>query len=424
MGNIRKKLFLDKHYKMERFSLMFLVLIFLLVISMSIGFYQNTVKNNHLISEKALYNTQVKTSKTGVNGAVTGVYSNENHTKALVMLRFSDINTISTDAKNYNMFITSADVSRNQRRFTSTPTGGVYVFGDTGYIGLYLVNNAGFDKQILQITVRANLELVDSGDSNPKEREDGDKSFEKFDQFVVYCNPGAKEATNISALETEGMPEASLLYRDIVSYNETLHTKEINLKQLAKIETALNRIKEHESRVISHGVDIPELPDVLAGDSITSEKEDDKTIYNYKVQTDFKGALHFNWQENTIKDGYLKEAMGNYPNHSSLKGRDFLVTQALDSKENASSPKLDIRTWKMKDGRLIEDLNTNTSANDEYMKINKACQDYIKVLNEYYRLKLDYQTKTQVDFIRSEVTLDSITDLHTLHIGEDVVLVY
>lgn len=427
MKNIKDKFFLGRHQKMERFSLGFFVLSVVLVFTLVVGFRQNMIKNSHLISDKAMYNETIKTSKTEVQGRVLGVYGNKSHTKSLVLLHFADINKISTDAKNYNMFITSANVDGNQRRFTSKPTGGVYVFGDTGYVGLYLVNNAGFDKQILQVTVRANLELVakDSEDTRevPKGQE-GDASFAKFDQFTIYCNPGAAQVKYINALENEGTPDAALLYRDAVSNEETLVAKEINKKQLENIEIALNNVKEHTERIEKRGVVVSDLPEVVIGDAINREKKGDEIFYKYNVKTDFKGALHFDWQNKSIQDGFVKDAMKNYQDLTVSSGKDFLVAQALDAKENPQSLNLNSKNWKLKDGRLIEDLNTGTSANDEYVSLNKACQDYAKVLNDYYKLKLDYQTKTQVDFLRSEILLESVSELQTTHFGDDVVTVY
>lgn len=427
MKNIKDKFFLGRHQKMERFSLGFFVLSILLVFTLVVGFRQNMIKNHHLISDKAMYNETIQTSKTKVQGQVLGVFGNKEHTKSLVLLHFSDINKISTDAKNYNIFITSANVEGNQRRFTSKPTGGVYVFGDTGYVGLYLVNNAGFDKQILQVTVRANLELVATDDGASKEvpkGKDGDASFAKFDQFTIYCNPGAQQMEYINALENEGSPDATLLYRDAVSNNETLVAKEINKKQLANIEIALNNIKEHKERIERRGIAAPDLPDVLLGDTISHEKKGDEIIYKYDVKADFKGALHFDWQTKSIQDGFVKEAMKNYHDLTASSGKDFLIAQALDAKENPTSLNLNSKDWKLKDGRFIEDLNTGTGANDEYVSLNKACQDYAKVLNDYYVLKLNYQTKTQADFIRSEVLLKTVSDLQTTHFGEGVVTIY
>lgn len=427
MKNIKDKFFLGRHQKMERFSLGFFVLSILLVFTMVVGFRQNMIKNSHLISDKAMYNELIQTSKTHVQGTVLGVYGNKTHTKSLVLLHFPDINKISTDAKNYNVFVTSADVDGNQRRFTSKPTGGVYVFGDTGYVGLYLVNNAGFDKQILQVTVRANLELVAKDNANSEEKpegKEGDTSFAKFDQFTIYCNPGASQVEYIKALEGEGSPDASILYRDAVSDKETLLAKEINKKQLENIEIALNNVKEHTKRIEKRGVVIPNLPEVLVGDTISREKKGEKIVYKYNVKNDFKGALHFDWQNKSIQDGFVKDAMKNYKNLTVSSGKDFLVAQALDAKENPTSLNLNIKDWKLKDGRLIEDLNTETNSNDEYVSLNKACQDYVKVLDDYYKLKLDYQTKTQVDFIRSEVLLGMVSDLQTTYFGDDVVTVY
>lgn len=434
MESLKNKLFMGKHQKMERFSALFLILTFALIIVTSVGFKQNNTRNNNLISEKAMFNTQFKTSKTKTDGLVTGIYTNKSHTKSLVMLRFSDINKISTNANNYNFYVTSADVAGNPKRISHEPSGGVYVFGDTGYVGLYLVNNAGFDRQVLHLTVRANLELsladIPDDDENKENKEKSkDASFDKYDQFDVFCNPGGREAIDIAALESEGTPDAAELYRDIVADGEVKYAQKENKKTLKEIEIALNKVNEHANRVNKLGVSIPELPPEVVGDMITHEsldgkKDSDDVIYDYKTQTDFKGALNFEWQGKTIQDGFLKEAMRNYNGLTSLTGKEFLVAQALDAKENNSTLNLRVSEWKMKDGRLIEDLNTGVAANDEYVSISKACQDYALVLDEYYKLKLKYQTEGLAQFIRSEVTLGTISDLQTFHSGDGVVEVY
>ena len=422
---LRDRFFMGKHQKMERFSAGFLFLVLVLLFTTTVGFRQNSIKNQNLISDKAIFTQKFVTSKTETNGLVAGVYTNTDHTKALVMLRFADINRISTDAKNYMVFVTSADVDGNPRRMNISPKGGIYVFGDTGYVGLYLVNHATFPKQVLDITVRANLELVakDPTQESSSEAAKGDSSFAKYDQFTVYCNPGGAKATVISSLDGDGMPDAAKLYRDTVANGEVEIAKQEALTQAENLRILLNQVAEHEKRVKDRGVAIPELPKEVVGDVM--EKSKDKVpVYTYKVKNDVKGALHFDWQKKTIQEGFMEEAMKNYPSLSVRSGKEFLLASALDAKENPTSLGLNVRDWKLKDGRMIEDLNTAAVTNDDYAAINKACQDYVAVLDSYYRAKLTFQTTTMAAFLRAENVLSTIQDLYSVNTEEKAFTVY
>lgn len=425
MTTWKERLFLTKHQKMEQFSIAFLCLSISAVLMLCLGLYQSFVHDQSVISDKAMFNTRFKTSKTNTSGKVVGVYSNTNKTKTMVMLKFEDTDRISIDANNYNMFVTAADVSGNMHRIKSAPIGSVYVFGDTGYVGLYLVNNAGFDKQILQITVRANLELVkqlanqSQGDEKKK-----DQSFEKFDQFNVYCNPGAEKAITISALNTDGMPDASEVYRDTVGSMKLEELKLETKASMSELEIGLNKVKEHTKRMENNNIEFPELSRMVVGDVIshTGKKSDIK--FDYKFETNAKGALEFDWQNNTFKEGFIKPAMQNYKDSTITSTKDFLMTQALDAKENKTNLQLDIRSWKLTDGRVIEDLNTTDVVNDEYTQINKVCQDYVTVLSDYYRDKINFQTKQLRKFLQLESEVKDINELCTIHQGDDVLKVY
>ena len=419
MSKLKDIFMLGRHKKMERFSASILIFSFLLILMSVLGFRQNNAKNNQIISEKALYTESFVASKTKTQGQVIGLYTNDTNTKAMILLKFGNINAMSADAKNYQVFLTAAEIAGNQQRIKSNPSGGVYIFGDTGYMGLYLVNNGGFDKQILQLTVRANVELARTENSTNYE----DNTFNQFDQFTIYCNPAGSTAGKLASLNIEGAPDASVLYRDIISNVEIESAKAKARATLLDAEVALNKIDEFRDRVLKRNVEIPALPGIMVGDSIKSEKDKEGNVtIDYSFNENMKGALDFNWQENTIEDGFIEEAKMNYGGRS-MSNKDFLVAQILDAKEN-KMPKLDADDWRLTDGRLIEDLNTGTSVNQEYKSINKACQDYINALEEYYDLKLRFQTQDLAEILQAENNLDSIEDLKSINLEKDTVVVY
>ena len=195
----------SRHKRMETFAVSFGILIFGILVVTIVSFGMFIQQQNNTLSSKAIYTTDFSTSKTNIPGTVVGVYASEDRTKAFILMKFDDVKSISTNANNYQVFMTGINGQKRRETLKSSPAGSVYVFGNSGYMGIYLVNNEGFPTQILDIVVRANAELVKKSD-NVSSENTNDESFSNYDQFRIYANPGATDATVLKCLSNGDAP--------------------------------------------------------------------------------------------------------------------------------------------------------------------------------------------------------------------------
>lgn len=315
----------NRHKKIERFGLTFIILSFLLIFMLVMGYFNNRKINNNLLSENAMYSTRFTTSRTNVSGTVEGVYTSEDKTRSFVLLKFNDISKVSLDADTYQAFLTGANLKRNKRDLMSNPAGSLYVFGTSGYFGVYLVDKSGFDKQILDLTIRANSEIVPV--ISDGRSVGGDESFKIYDQFKIYFNPAADNAEISKVLSKEEFDVVDL-YNEIVISPQEIIARENIQKTLQDMFNAQTRVEEFSDRLSNISIDgvrmkIPAGPREIRKDvvqKVYKEKPDDVDIDGkYAVvdkdlvrNSDIKSAINF--EENkrrrasgTLSD-YTKEA--------------------------------------------------------------------------------------------------------------------
>ena len=417
--SLKEKFYMGKHQKMERFSFSFIALMLTFFVVLSVGFKQNLNFNSGQLKDIAVYNTTFKTSRTGINGKVIDVYGNENKTKAFVLLKFEDIGSVSVDSKNYQMFLTPAQVAGNRRVLKNEPTGGLFVFGNTGYMGIYLINNAGFDEQILSTTIRANAELVRT--QNQAEDEVDDASFTKYDQFIVHFNPGSEKVTIAESLNGEGVPNPRDLYRDTVSSTELEMARDLLDSNLEDMRISLNRVTEYTKRVEDLNVDVPEIPVEIRGDEITTSEEG---VISYKLPSVLQGGLDYDWRNGTFKDSFIADAKKSYGLGSNVTNEQFFITQEKDRLELPTSLTVDFSQWRLKNGTLIEGLNTGLSYNEEYMAINKAMTEMVQSWDDYYKLKRTYQTQNMLVPLQLESILNRLENTSSINLDEGVLWIY
>ena len=112
---------LGDHNGIERFTTTFSAMSVSLVLILSAGLYNQFTKDSAVLAEKAIYNKEVSTSKTNTKLSVENVFVNKEKTKSFVLLKFSDILKVSTQATDYQLFMTEAKVSGNSyTRYSKT----------------------------------------------------------------------------------------------------------------------------------------------------------------------------------------------------------------------------------------------------------------------------------------------------------------
>lgn len=416
---LMEKLKLGPHYRMERFSLLFCVMVVGILVTTVSCFVAHVQTQNTTLGEQAIYSTEFETSKTGVSGKVIDVYSSEDKAKTLLLLKFDDTKVVSTNADNYQMFLTGASVEQNKQTLDGIPSGSIYMFGNTGYMGIYLVNKDGFGPQILDLVVRCNSELQTNA-SEAVDKEVEDKSFVDYDQFRVYFNPGASKAKHLDCLDGSKAPSIKDFYNEAVI---TPQEDEIHAQletQVNNMRVSLNQIHEYEERLKTEGITVPAEPSVIAGDKVITN---DDGSYTYKPATVLPGGYDLDWQHTSVVDGFIDDliAKTDSPN---MTVDQYFAMMTREANGDASGNKLDTNNieWQLNDGTLISSLSGGKSS--RYTKYMEMCNDLTNAWRTYYNQKVDYQREMLGSLLDLEVSKDSILTSSSVNTSENVLQCY
>lgn len=408
----------SRHKRMETFAVSFGILLFGILVVTVISFGMFVQQQNNTLSSKAIYTTDFSTSKTNISGTVVGVYASEDRTKAFILMKFDDVKSISTNANNYQVFMTGINGQKRRETLKSSPAGSVYVFGNSGYMGIYLVNNEGFPTQILDIVVRANAELVKKSDNVSNEYAN-DESFSNYDQFRIYANPGATDATVLKCLSNGDAPAVKDLYNETVVTNQEAAIRKDLYADLDDMITAQANIKEYTDRLSAQdGVQVPAQPDSINGDSVAKLKDG---TYAYDFKSVVPGGYNFDWQNRYVADGYLK---GIYEQ----LGDPTMTSDALFAKMNKESQiannTMDTNiNWKLKDGTLVKDLNSGSN-NGRYQQINADCEGLVTAWRNYYTVKDKFQRTDLGRLLDLEATTDLVVSSSSINTNDNVLRLY
>ena len=420
------------HYKMERFTAMFTTLIVCIAVVASMCFYSDVKDQDTSIQTKAKYNSEFTTSKTDISGNVIDVYASKDKTRAFVLWQFEDVSEVSTDANQYRSFLTGAPVKGNSRTVKGEPAGSIYVFGNTGYMGVYLVNDEGFTPQVLQLTVRSLKELKsDEMSDTQSEQAKTDPSFAENDQFNIYANPGAKDAVNISCLNSKKVPTVTELFNQTVGRSMEKEAKAQLSDDLKQMKASLTKINEYSARLTKQdGVQLPDVPELVKGDSITVDnngtkdnQKDDKFITKFgKIAV---GGYDFDWQNGHVGDGWLNKLIEKTDNPNMTAEQYFAMqVKARNANDDDGTGDLTNIKWMMKDGTPLESLDTGDSDTGRYTNINKDCQNLVGAWQDYINIKVQYQTTDLEKLLALDAASSVVGDTASINTDTKAVMVY
>lgn len=428
MKNVGKKLRLDSHHMIERFGVMVGILAVtgaLLGVS-GVGF--SIEKNRKQLGSQAVYTQTFKTSKTNIPGEVTGVYSSKDKSKAMVLLKFENVVQVAADAKDYQSFLTAANLSGGQELPKGSPKGSIYVFGTTGYIGVYLVNAGGFDSQVLNLTMRAKSELVVPNSVNSN-KDKIDSSFSNFDQWRVYFNPGASEAKHVDSLDG-ATPDPKQMFYEMVTVPKEDETRTLLDGDLKKMQTTLADVEEKTNRlntttvgntgvkVVAPGaMDPSRVPVQIAGDKVTGKEKTDKAASTLKLESKhtLSGGYDFDWRSGTVLKGYL-DAM-------TPAGMDYVTFLSKKGSEPSESIDVSDRTmaWTLSDGQLLANVNLSNPA---YATVSENVKNLTAAYTAYFAAKQTYESNDLPKLLNLEVELRSVEANTTTNTDKNVLLIY
>lgn len=403
MKEFLAKFGLDSHHRMERFGVSFVVLVACLAVTTCSIFFKVQKDNKQELTTKAKYTTEFVTSRTGISGTVEEVYANKEHTKAFVLLKFDNVDSISTDAKNYQLFLTGSSLDMSPTHLNINPSGAIYMFGTSGYMGIYLVASRGFENQILDLTVRNNKELSVNGDTDVSAEEfDGDASFAKSDQFRIYFNAGGADAVQAKFMESSETIDITTIYEEIVARPQEMEIRDALTIHLKSLKAAMETVSEYDRRLDDAGIVVPELPEEIDGDMMVNQDgdvvaslsasqrvvdgSDDDTLY-LKADRAVSRGVDFNWQDGSIAEGYLEDLAED------LTPAQYLSSIAVDSVDTAFSTN-ELEFYRT-DGTLFDSSNVVGQSDQD---INRDITSYLNALRGYYDAKTKYETSNSAEY--------------------------
>lgn len=390
--------FLSPHYKMERFivSTTSLLLCLLLVTGVIVMKHKNDVKS--MMTGRTQYTEDIITSKTGHTGQVIGVYNNQDSTKCFVLMKWDSMDTMSRKVADYQLYLTGSNINMGKTKLQSNPEASLYIFGSTGYMGVYLIDANGFANQIEKLTIRCNQELTATIQDLSAI---GDDSYKVYDMADIYFNPGGSDKIVMDFLDGD-MNTKDMYYAMLMKAQEDTLRANLNDK-LQTLQTDLSLCSEYERRLDEDGIKWSDTKDrQIKNDSVTAYK-DDETLLSLNTSYTCAGGLNFEWQDGNIYDGYLDDLT------------DLSFGAFVEKAQNAivEKPNYAQAVWYKKDGSVFEyDSKTLSSVN---ASINGDIQNCMNSWVTYYEHKTDYQ-KLLLDLVVLEHNLDedwSIYDVET-----------
>ena len=396
----------------------FFVITIPLVLMTFVSIYNKFGLDQQSLSSNALYSSSVTLSRTGQTGKVEGVFVNQDKTRGMVLIKMSDADKISSSAKDYKAFTSAVNLKQQPEKLESVPQGSIYVFGSSGYIGLYFVDNAGFNSQIFKSTIRLEKEFVAV---DPKEVSDevAGTSYSEYDQMDVYFNLGASKAIQLKALDKADFSVQDL-YVEAVGSKSDDEQRALLIEDLTQMSKLKLQIDEQRSRLETVSIDgvgfvVPDLPEEVKSDSFSGSGDD------IMMTTDFTyaGGININWHNLKLEDGYFNSIDNETINPDGLSLARWLVKLRNDASSTNQTTSYE-HDWVMSDGtslnQFVNDLGADNSAVSD---LNKQVQNYTSLMSQYMALKYKYQTKDLRNLIASDISLqtaisnvDSVSEGH------------
>lgn len=416
------RLKLDSHHAIERFGVLFGLIVLSSVVIFSGTGVSAFANNRETLSSTALYTPTFITSKTGIGGDVAGVFVSEDRTRAMVLMHFDDTAKVSANAEDYRGFVTGSSKNLDQQTLKSNIDGSVYLFGSTGYMGVMLDSDEPFHPQVLDLTMRANTELVYKEEEATSGDLPADGSFQKYDQWRVFVNPGGSAATVAQSLGSEKVDPGAIFNEIVISVEEEKIRQSLD-SQLKIMRTDLNRINDATAELERTTADsgslrlaTPEVPVQIAGDEVTGEPGSGGTESTLDLKTDYVLPMgyDFDWQGGSVNDGYLK---GLLPEGTNYAG--YLAQRSTETREDFQVNQM---KWLLSDGTdLRSDYDRDNPMVEPLVEItNKLSQAY----QDYYTNKKKYQVDLYTELLDLEVNLRNVESNFTKNDAQDAVRPY
>ena len=273
-----------QHYAMHIFiaEIASAVLLFSLNLG-AIGVKYDYLKRT-AFADTSLYTNSLMTTISQRQGVIPYMFVSEDDRQCFIMVRFQDMENMTINAGSYSMLLTNVN---NKGQSTHEPTEGVkgriYIFGTSGYMGIYLyTTNAPFERTLKELQVCSSSALA-----RGKADIENQDSLENYDRFGMYINPAGNDAKTADFLENHAIGDEfdiKQIYEQLISRTEERQLRQDLEESIGKLESGLNSIDEYRGRLNSYGLELPERHEYQLGDKVEVAYD-----YEYLWQTDEEG---------------------------------------------------------------------------------------------------------------------------------------
>lgn len=414
-----------RHNDIQAFGLALATITLCLVLTISNIAVSAAGQDRDYLNGNAMYVSEFTTSLSGISGSIVEVYTNESNTKCGIVIKLAqdEVSNISIDANDYQMYVKGYNISKGTyaTQTLSNPTGGYYVFGETGYAMIYLVDSAGFQNQALEIVVRCNEYYSSTGDSD-EELKEKDASYASHDQFRIIINPHGESAVKASFLDDLDVVK---LYQNTVAYEEEEKIRETLTSDVKKLNEYISKINSYAERLDALGVSVQGVPncvmedaDAFSTEKITSDDGIESDLLVYHPGFVFPNGADFDWFSHKLVNGdrFLPDLIGV------KNAQQYLLD--LSEKSDATDYSMDSDEWYMKDGTKI---NLNSNSDSDLVDLNAIKDDiqiYTQTVNEYIKLKKQYQTVDMISYLNLEYNIETTGETFTSNYSENTVIVW
>ena len=433
-----------RHHAIERFGVIFLTLVILMGTLTTTIVVRKNAADAQQLSNRAIYTTKVVMSRSQVTGSVVSVMTSEDKTKAFLLLKMDDMTRISANAEDYIMFLTGSDATLGRTALISRPSGGIYMFGTTGYMGVYLVNNEPFPSQVLNLVIRGVKDLSSVSTAQEAHAVGGDESFEKFDQMRIGFNPGAFGATHAAFLDA---PKINMLdmYREAIVKPAEADYKKVLQSDLQYMFEQQRLANQYIDRLVQ-GTDgtklaAPTVPSAIANDTISAMSYDGVPLnwsnnrngwvdssgnlssnYYLNLKTDYvyPGGYDFNWQTISATEGWLDDLRGNMTVDAYLQNQRDAKAAADSNREKSLN--LDSMGWFYTDGTIFR--LDNNSSDEKAKSITQHIELLKQAWSSYFETKVKYQTQDLQNLLYLERESKTVTETYSDNFADDVLTLY
>lgn len=445
LQQLTRKLKLDRHHKMERFGVLFIVFCLLFTGIFSCSYYIKYKNSQVQLTSQALYTSKTKWSVSGKDVKIEEIYRNKNSTKAFIVYNVGSMDDLSASANDYRVFIGS-----NSGKITHALTGAIYVFSDTGYIGVELNDTLGFEKILSTIILRSRVQISDIGQSSKS-------ADDKYNQVTIEANLSGSDAVVANVLDKENVT-INDLYAECVAAKQYEDMKAELAKDLAAINSDLAKAREYERRLDNFGFEHTELPVCVRNDFMTTDEtltednpvefdskmfsvnstvisshyvkelEDalnegnvDMSRFRYVDGEDpylvtsfvFPGGCQFNYQTTGIMDHYLDKILP-----AGMSYREWKLLKQQQKKDYNAKMNESMSFDKSK--LTFEGNDYDANIKDEY---TDTINNYEKVVSSLTRNKEKYQTSTIFKLLDIEASVKVIDKGTSINISDEALVV-